>query len=1480
MNLPLAYVRGKIKSKLVLVKILIDSGNLCNDLISEKLAKCLNLKIDKSIQRNVGTACSNGKVQMVGRTQPICIYLEGLKYPVIIEPWVIRDLAHPVNLGEKFLRRYNANLQFMSNCIRLKIKNHSVDLRVPSFKLTENSVDSRIKPVVDWYKYAGKNPAVSSETTILDLRKHKPLPGLNLSERENEQLNVVNRSFPVFCRENRVIRAGTAIPLKIAIENRTSHEIVNFLFQPEKDSKYVSEDVLFHEGLYSLAMGGSSSPFERGEGKSEKTPPHTPEIDSAITCANYGFRDINVVKGDLIGTAYLVETEKMELNVLTHKPPKDLSKEELIERYQFIKDSLDIEGNEILKANPSYKEKVIDIFMKNFDSLAISEFDYGRTNLAEFQIQLEPGAKPVKMKARPLNPIQEKSLEKQIKAWLEAKVIEPANSPWSAALVPVRKKDTEEIRWCIDYRQLNAATVDDAYQLSRIDTSLQKLAGSKIFSILDSAGAFHTIPVEKESRPYTAFSSAFGQYQFLRLPFGVKNGVPAYSRLIDKALSHLPQTFAMAYVDDLIIFSKNVSEHLGHLEEIVKIHARAGMKIKLRKCKIFANSVNYLGHMITAEGIQMVPKYVEKIMDWPLPRTGKELKSFLGFCGYYRSFIPNYSSLTAELESLKMEEDPEWTDETRLQFKNLKEAFRTAPVRGYPDYESPEPFIVDTDFSGTAQAGILSQVQGGREKFLGCVAKKNNEAEKNYPSYKGELAAIIFTLRRFEHILRAKKFIIRTDSGPLQYLKTCKKTSGIFARYHNYLSTFNFDVIHRPGKIHVTADALSRRDGLNEEKESKRQKLEPKSYLHGAEDSIYVSEEISNIGTQISETHPKLCVSQSLATQNSEKSGKGKMQRETGVSTRVKQPNKPYRDAGDVTQLEKPVLKNMSETNKVYLREQMNDPNLLKIRNWVELKVFPTDRKRLNKIQRIYFGFRTLLRICPKSNLLYIEVDNLKRICVPESMVSELFNKFHSESGHPGLHETVRRLKQHFYFPNMQAICNLKIVNCVACLGKFTSEHGDRKAKPSHHTEEWLYFNQNVYIDLVGPLAPCRFRGKTVKYILTMQDGFTRFLAAVPVEDMTADVAARALLESWCFVYGCPLNIKSDNGTNFTSGVFASVLKSLNIKQSFSPVYNPQSNRVERAHQVLMRYFRTSENSVNWASKLQSAVFWLNSSLNRITGVSPFKALFGADALLPINYIVPKIPDTVYKDFVSLITEKQDSMRKIHDFMVTNQAEYAKILDQNSNPEKYKLEVGDTVFYFTAINPEKGTRKLVSHWTGPYLVHKIISDSVVMIRLQNPETQRMRDRLITVNVARVRKITSTENKDDKYFFSAKPIPNQQFDESRLADALDRQYEDALDGQIIMNNELDYTVKGQSVGGKADIENPLQDEINADPEVGITNESGSVSPEMDFKPDGSGLTGPESQDLDPDEPLPPRKAKLKALENLKDSINEFFTNLYL
>ena len=1489
-RVPLAYVRGKIKSKAVLIKILIDSGNLCSDLISESLAKQLDLKVDTSERKMVGTASSNGKVEIVGRAKPMLIYFENLKFPVVISPLVVKDLAHPINLGERFLRRYKATIQFSENFTRLGIGNHSVELKPPGFNLTEPTVDSRFKAILDWHKFAGRNPTISSQENVLDLRKSKPLPGMNTAGTPgNEVLNILwDTHIPVYCVENTIIKAGTAQAVKVKFKGeKLPCEHQTYFFEPEKNGKHVHNDILAHPGIYSS---------QRGEG---------------VTIANYGARDGYIEKGDFLGNAKLVEVEFTEINALSHKPRKELTKEEENERENFVRTSLELEKNEMLKNHPDIKEKIINIFLHNFEALAIDEYDYGRTDLIQYSIKLEPDAKPVKMKARPLNPIQEKSLDKQIKAWLAAGVIEPANSPWSAALVPVRKKDTSDIRWAIDYRLLNSVTVEDAYYLSRIDTSLQKLTGSKIFSVLDSAGAFHTIPVEPESRPYTAFSSCFGQFQFLRLPFGVRNGVQAYSRLIDMALAHLPQTFAMAYVDDLIVFSKTITEHIGHLEEIIKVHKRAGMKIKLKKCKIFSDQVNYLGHSVSKDGIQMIKKYVSRILDWPLPETGKDLKSFLGFCGYYRSFIPRYSHLTAELESLKMEEVPKWTDELRRKFEELKKAFETAPTRGFPDYESENPFIIDTDYSSVAQSGILSQVQQGRERFLGCVAKKNNKAEANYPSYKGELAAIIFTLRKFEHVLRAKKFVIRTDSGPLQFLKTCKKTTGIFARFHNYLATFNFTVEHRAGKKHVTADALSRRPGLKEELDNEREELPPKSYFHGVEDNIYSSGTDLVKDEKISILRPNSHSPTDLENgcQNSQRRERGR-QREGRFDTWGEKRASPYRDAAKPS-VRKQLYSDLSEINKIYLNEQEKDSDLSKIRQWVIEGNFPTDRKRLNKVQKMYFDLRQQMRICPKTGLLFIETESSKRVCVPKSMWEELFEKFHEESQHPGLHETLRKLKRNFYFPNMQVYLNLRITNCVKCLGKYTSEQGDRKAKPSNYTEEWQYFNQNVYIDLVGPFTPGKFRGKVVKYILTMQDGFSRFLAAVPVEDATAETAARALLENWIFQFGVFETLKSDNGKSFVSSVFSNVLKSLNIQQNLTPLYNPCSNRVERAHQTLLRLVRMDKdtNVGNWPQKIQMAVFWYNSSMNNTTGVSPFKAVFGQETFLPLSYILPKFPPTAYKNFVSLIQEKQNLMRQVHNTMIQNQADYALILDQNPNPQKYTLQIGDTCYYFANVAKERGTKKLLASWLGPFVIVSIVSDSVVRIRWKNPVTTRMKNRVISVNVSRIRKIDhNVRDPDKKYFFADKTVQGQSKDEDSFADMLDGGLEDELDGSIIIRNEInseksfdnchkerEVLVEPNSRTEKVVLDKNITEShgelINTGPGADLViqtpvegGEEGMVQGEP-ITPEKGGKRGEERapERKGEPEPLPPRRAKLEALEKIRNCLNslaDLFSNFYL
>ena len=263
---------------------------------------------------------------------------------------------------------------------------------------------------------------------------------------------------------------------------------------------------------------------------------------------------------------------------------------------------------------------------------------------------------------------------------MEAEVIEPSTSPWASALVPVKKKGSDKLRWAVDYRRLNDVTIKDAYPLANIECNLHKLATAEVFSTLDSAGAFHTMPIREEDRDLTAFVTPFGHYRFSKLPFGLANAPAAYSRLVQIALDRLPRGFSLGFIDDIIIYSSTIREHVDHLRQVVRLHASVGMKLNLNKCHIMRNEVEYLGHLVSREGIQMIPSYVDRIMDWPLPETGKDLASFLGFTGYYRSFIKEYSFLTAEMNKLKKDDKVIWTDEVRTKFQRLKEVFKEKPV--------------------------------------------------------------------------------------------------------------------------------------------------------------------------------------------------------------------------------------------------------------------------------------------------------------------------------------------------------------------------------------------------------------------------------------------------------------------------------------------------------------------------------------------------------------------------------------------------------------------------------------------------------------------------------------------------------------------------------------------------------------------------------------------------------------------------------
>ena len=418
-----------------------------------------------------------------------------------------------------------------------------------------------------------------------------------------------------------------------------------------------------------------------------------------------------------------------------------------------VTEALRLDTSPILTEDVEVRGQVEALIRKYWKVFARPSEQYGAAKAAEFTVELKPGAVPVKQPVRLLNPADAASLKEQLHQWEEAGIIKRVKSPWSSCLVPVRRKDGG-IRWAVDLRMVNAVTIGDAYPVPSIEGALEKLSGSTIFSSLDAAAAYHAVPVAESSQACLAFGTPFGTYTFLRMPFGAKNAGATYCRLVAEMIEELGSEAVLAYLDDLLIHTKDAREHLEALEAVFQIHLKFGILLRPEKTNLFQTTVSYLGHRVNEKGTQMEPNYIEKIVMWPVPKTVKELNTFLGFTGYYRNYIREYPRLTAGMNKQRKEKILKWNPQLQEDFENLKTTFTTNPLRSYPRYDLEEPFQVVTDYSSINVAGILSQVQGGEEKFIGACGRKCNDAESRYSSMQGELLAILYALEKWEDLLR------------------------------------------------------------------------------------------------------------------------------------------------------------------------------------------------------------------------------------------------------------------------------------------------------------------------------------------------------------------------------------------------------------------------------------------------------------------------------------------------------------------------------------------------------------------------------------------------------------------------------------------------------------------------------------------------------------------------------------------------------
>ncbi|GFW81091.1 retrovirus-related Pol polyprotein from transposon 17.6 [Trichonephila clavipes] len=381
--------------------------------------------------------------------------------------------------------------------------------------------------------------------------------------------------------------------------------------------------------------------------------------------------------------------------------------------------------------------------------------------------------------------------------------------------VPIRTKPYRMSARQTDLLKLNEVIRTQFYPLPNIEHRIETVAAAKYITLLDLTNGYWQIPLTPKAQRLAAFTTSFGTYHPLRMPFGLKNAPYYFSRLMAELLQGC-EKFALPYLDDVAIFSENWDDHISHIEKVLERIRDARLTIKPAKCKFAQDSVKYFGHVVELGKRSPAQLKVQTILDFPVPRTKTQVRAFLGIAGYHRQYIPMFSSSAAPLTELLKGKSKKgyinWTSECQESFVKLKEKLSTNPVLYAPDFK--RQFILQTDASDTGIGIVLAQRNDrGEEHPILYLSKKFSDAEKVYCTTEKECAAIVYAVKKLSCYLDGQqKFIIQTDHNPLVWLKTNAGTNPRLMRWSLALQPFNFEVIRKPGRSHANADALSRID--------------------------------------------------------------------------------------------------------------------------------------------------------------------------------------------------------------------------------------------------------------------------------------------------------------------------------------------------------------------------------------------------------------------------------------------------------------------------------------------------------------------------------------------------------------------------------------------------------------------------------------------------------------------------------------------
>ncbi|KAL0161439.1 hypothetical protein M9458_045164 [Cirrhinus mrigala] len=942
--------------------------------------------------------------------------------------------------------------------------------------------------------------------------------------------------------------------------------------------------------------------------------------------------------------------------------------------------SCEVDLSEAAVESEGQRTLLKDLLDKNADVFSQHPLDYGHTTTVQHEIPLvDP--RPFRLPYRRIPPSQLQDVRRLLMEMETAGVIRPSKSPYASPVVVVTKKDGS-LRLCIDYRKLNSCSTRDAFPLPRIEEALEALGQAKYFSTLDLTSGYWQVEVAEQDKHKTAFSTPMGLFEANRMPFGLQNAPSTFQRLMTSCFGDLNFTHLLIYLDDIIIFSKSFNEHLERLQLAFDRLREHGLKLKPSKCQLVRKEVQYLGHLVSAEGIRTDPEKISKVKDWERPTNR--------FVGYYRRYVKGYSNLAAPLYRLTSgdprkkkrgtQKNPSpdqpflWTADCEEAFQSLKEKLISAPVLGYPDYSLP--FLLQTDASGMGLGAVLVQVQDGVERVIAYASRGLSPPETRYPAHKLEFLALKWAVTdKFHDHLYGRKFSVLTDNNPLKYVMTSAKLDATGQRWVSHLSIYDFDIQYRRGQDNSNADALSRMS--NQEVAETLQSCPQQVRMGGS-------------GHEEAQT-----------TQEPEKvSGEDKAVVEEPESGQPLEPSEVYVDVGMETL---PAM-----TTQELRAGQKEDPVIGPILHFKSRSHKPSHSERMKVGATGSVLLKEWRRLVIKKGILYRRVRDchkgvVEQLILPERLRETVKTALHNESGHLGFERTLQMIRERFYWPRMFQEVKAWCEQCERCCLRKTPTVNVRAPLVSIHTGAPM---ELVCVDF---LTLEKSKGG-MENVLIVTDHFSRYAQAYPTRDQKAGTVARVLWRNFFCRFGFPAKLHADQGRNFESAIVKELCKCTGITKTHTTPYHPQGNgTTERFNRTLMNMLGTLEPHLKprWHEHVDAMTHAYNCSRHDSTGYSPYYLMFGRHPRLPVDLIFGSPTTNQPCEYSEYVQTLYDSLSQA--YALANQTsrlakrQQKKYYDKKAKSEDFSP--GDRVL--VKVCHVEGKQKLGDRWGAqPYVVVK------------------------------------------------------------------------------------------------------------------------------------------------------------------------------